>query len=59
MSLDIVLRDNKKSTKVGTGIFIRENGKNRELTLEEAKQRYLIMIYHFMNLKMMHYILTI
>lgn len=40
MSLDVTLRDNKKSTRLRTGIFVREDGKNKELTLEEAKQRY-------------------
>lgn len=42
MSLDISIRYNKpkvvKST--GTGIFVRDNGCNRELTREEVAERY-------------------
>lgn len=41
MSLDIMLKDPKKPTfKCSTGIYIRENGQNKELSLEEAQQMY-------------------
>lgn len=36
MSLDVSLISNTPITKKGTGVFIRENGKNKELTVEEV-----------------------
>ena len=36
MSLDISIKANIPVVKNGTGIFIRENGKTKELTIEEA-----------------------
>ena len=39
MSLDISIKANNPVVKNGTGIFIRENGKTKELTAEEAKER--------------------
>lgn len=41
MSLDIYIRLKKgEIAKRSTGIYVRDNGKNRELTLEEALERY-------------------
>lgn len=42
MSLDITLRDpdSKVVTKQHTGIFVRKNGQNVELTLKEAQEMY-------------------
>ena len=39
MSLDISIKANEPVVKNGTGIFVRENGKTKELTAEEAKER--------------------
>ncbi len=40
MSLDISLKTKYPIKKKGTGIFIRESGATRELSLEEARDRY-------------------
>jgi hypothetical protein len=40
MSLDISLRIDKPILKIGTGVFIRENGQNRELTIAEVKEKF-------------------
>lgn len=40
MSLDISLKTKYPITKKGTGIFVRESGATRELSLEEAKTRF-------------------
>jgi hypothetical protein len=40
MSLDIALMVKEPIRGTGTGIFVREDGQNRELTLKEAKERY-------------------
>jgi hypothetical protein len=40
MSLDISLRIDKPIFKIGTGVFVRENGQNRELTVEEVKEKF-------------------
>lgn len=40
MGLDISLRIDKPILKIGTGVFIRENGQNRELTVEEVKEKF-------------------
>lgn len=40
MSLDIYLKSDVPITKTGTGIFIRTNGKTKELSFEEAKELY-------------------
>jgi hypothetical protein len=40
MSLDVYLNIEDEVLKKGTGIFIRENGANKELTLEEAKEKF-------------------
>lgn len=40
MSLDIYFKSNVTVENYSTGIFIRENGSNRELTIEEARERY-------------------
>jgi hypothetical protein len=40
MSLDVSLISNTPITKKGTGVFIRENGKNKELTVEEVKEKF-------------------
>lgn len=40
MSLDVYLNIEDEILKKGTGIFIRENGANKELTLEEAKEKF-------------------
>jgi hypothetical protein len=40
MSLDVYLYDKSTVMKKGTGVFIRENGKNRELTIEEVIKKY-------------------
>lgn len=39
MSLDISIKANVPVFKNGTGIFVRENGKTKELTAKEAKER--------------------
>ena len=38
MSLDISIKSNEPVVNNGTGIFIRENGKMKELTADEAKE---------------------
>lgn len=40
MSLDVSLISKTPITKKGTGVFIRENGKNKELTVEEIKEKF-------------------
>lgn len=40
MGLDVYLTVDEEVLKKGTGIFVRENGENKELTLEEAKERF-------------------
>lgn len=40
MSLDVHLTAKNPITVVGTGVFVREDGKNRELTLEEVKEKW-------------------
>jgi len=40
MSLDVYLSHPIQTTKKGTGVFIRENGGNRELTVAEVKERW-------------------
>lgn len=40
MSLDIYFKSDVPIENYSTGIFIRENGSNRELTLEEAREMY-------------------
>lgn len=40
MSLDVYLKSKSSSRKIGTGIFVRDNGNTRELSLDEAKQLY-------------------
>ena len=40
MGLDIYLISKTPVTKKGTGVFVRENGKNKELSVEEALLRY-------------------
>jgi hypothetical protein len=40
MSLDISLTIAKPIFKIGTGVFIRENGQNRELTIAEVKEKF-------------------
>jgi hypothetical protein len=40
MSLDISLISKKTITKSGTGVFIRDSGKTRELTVKEVKERW-------------------
>ena len=40
MSLDVSLRVDKPIVKIGTGVFVRDNGQNRELTIEEVKERF-------------------
>lgn len=40
MSLDVYLVSPEPTKKVGTGIFVRDNGETRELTLEEAQIKY-------------------
>jgi hypothetical protein len=37
MSLDVSLYSKKTIFKIGTGVFIRENGNNRELTILKGK----------------------
>ena len=39
MSLDISIKAKVPVVKNGTGIFVRENGKTKELTADEAKER--------------------
>lgn len=40
MSLTVCLITKKTNTKISTGIFVRENGGNRELTPAEVQERY-------------------
>ena len=40
MSLDVYLTAKIPVKRSGTGVFVRENGKNRELTFEEVKQKW-------------------
>ena len=40
MSLDVYLYNSTPTVKKGTGVFIRENGNTRELTIDEVKERY-------------------
>lgn len=40
MSLDLYIKSDKPILKTGTGIYIRENGKNRELKTKEEVFRY-------------------
>lgn len=40
MSLDVSLRYPSPTKKVGTGIFVRDSGSSRELSLNEANQLY-------------------
>ena len=40
MSLDVSLISKAPITKKGTGVFIRENGKNKELTIEEVREKF-------------------
>lgn len=40
MSLDVYLYNSTPTIKKGTGVFIRENGNTRELTIDEVKERY-------------------
>lgn len=40
MSLDVYLETTEKVVKKRTGVFVRENGKTKELSLEEAKKKF-------------------
>lgn len=40
MSLDVSLRLDTPITKKGTGVFVRENGTNKELTIEEVREKF-------------------
>ena len=40
MSLDVSLYSKNPISKKGTGVFIRENGKTKELTIEEVREKY-------------------
>ena len=40
MSLDVYLTGKKGRRVTGTGIYVREDGSNRELTVDEARERY-------------------
>lgn len=40
MSLDVWLTVKEPISKSGTGVFVRDGGQTRELTLEEVKMRY-------------------
>ncbi|MEI6556740.1 MAG: hypothetical protein WCL70_14220 [Paludibacter sp.] len=40
MSLDVSLYSKTTISKKGTGVFIRENGNNRELTISEIQEKY-------------------
>jgi len=40
MSLDVYLNVEESVLRKSTGIFVRENGVNKELTLEEAKEKF-------------------
>lgn len=40
MSLDVYLLAKKPIKKSGTGVFVRDNGKTRELTIEEVREKF-------------------
>lgn len=40
MSLDVSLKVVEPVVKSGTGVFIRDNGKNIELTIDQVKERF-------------------
>ena len=40
MSLDVSLISKTPIIKKGTGVFIRENGKTKELTVEEVREKF-------------------
>ena len=40
MSLDVALIQKTPITKKGTGVFIRENGKTKELTVGEVREKF-------------------
>ena len=40
MSLDVYLYNSTPTIKTGTGVYVRENGNTRELTISEVKERY-------------------
>lgn len=40
MSLDVYLTTENTVKKTGTGVFIRDNGSNKELTIEEVKAKW-------------------
>lgn len=40
MSLDVSLKVVEPVKRKGTGVFIRENGKNVELTIDQVKERF-------------------
>jgi len=40
MSLDVYLKVENPTTKRGTGVFVRDSGGNRELTVEEVKEKW-------------------
>lgn len=40
MSLDVSLIVKTPITKKGTGVFVRENGRNRELTVKEVAEKF-------------------
>ena len=40
MSLDVYLISEKKVKRTGTGVFVRDKGKNIELTDDEVKKRF-------------------
>lgn len=40
MSLDVSIISQTSVIKKGTGVFIRDNGKTRELTIEEIREKY-------------------
>ena len=40
MSLDVSLLSDTPVEKIGTGVFVREEGEQRELTLEEVRERW-------------------
>jgi len=40
MGLDVYLTIEEEVLKKGTGIFVREDGCNKELTIDEAKERF-------------------
>ena len=40
MSLDVSLKYVESVVKSGSGVFIKENGKNIELTIEQIKERF-------------------